>query len=855
MSVLKEAPVVSSSVNTFKCPAPKKPKSNIVGSSNPPEAKKSTKSPLEINAQQKKPKPSKHVKEFNDIFSCYLCHGYLINATTIDNCLHSFCRSCIVNYLLSSSKNNHCPKCGNAERNVNLSNLRRDEQLQSVVYKIVPDLYKKEMERQEHFHKGQNSLKSFAYDDTKFFGVMDLVSLSLEYYTSSAESLNDLPPIRYLQCPFAVTVSNLQKFLCVKYDIDLDKENLTIDIIYEDEVLPSSFMLMDVAYIFNWKKCAPLRLFYRILIKNLCNKLDIKTEREEENLVPKQLDMVVKTVRFKDEDSKNAGNILKSRKSIKLFQNNNNTITNIKTVTEAISPGKQNVLMATFGRKKEVKINKQNNNYTTTFVKDFKSLRSNDICKPVEKKCNSIPLNIKPMVSIPQIEVQRALKHSADAINKLSIKEEKPIEIPKIKIFVPKQVKEEPIDSKMFRKLSIDERPVNENVDLETYVKKIGLQPIDKKIKLSPNTSPSSSCSSSASSVTSSFTFNNNDSEHHHRHSLSSSSSSHKKRKKSKHSKESKDKDSKKRKIHAEISSNNENLKLKVKINHHNHKSSNDKVVKIVEAPILAPAQLSKSAIEKLRCEPPPQPPSHQAPAQKPVPKQCPPITSIKLKDTKLPISPPLPPSLFKTLPHTIQTVTATSTLSPIPPTLTVNRSNVKQITTNTNSKEKFIMPSPPKTMSSSSSSNPIKVNLITSIASEANRQASMKRSISVDETIESKKKIAKMASEEKTRRISFGSLTNQQKPFNNQTKSVNNKLCDDLKKSLSTSNLKLPQPVVLSPTKTTRPPPPTIPLLKIKRSLQLPTSPTNNNEPPGVNYSKIKDKCFIHQPFTLLLH
>ena len=91
MSVLKEAPVVSSSVNMFKCPAPKKMKN--VGT---PEEKKSnikyTKSPLETNAQRK----TKQVRVFNDIFSCYLCHGYLINATTIDNCLHS-CKYLIQN--------------------------------------------------------------------------------------------------------------------------------------------------------------------------------------------------------------------------------------------------------------------------------------------------------------------------------------------------------------------------------------------------------------------------------------------------------------------------------------------------------------------------------------------------------------------------------------------------------------------------------------------------------------------------------------------------------------------------------------------------------------------------------------
>lgn len=617
-----------------------------------------------------------------------------------------------------------------------------------------------------------------------------------------------------------------------------------------NKILPSVFMCSSLSRV-QWNfyyivffsfslylQCAPLRLFYRILIKNLCNKLETKVEqtnveeqREEENVVPKKLDLVVKAVRFKDEDSKTASNILKSRKNIKVFQNNNNSITSIKTVTSTSSPSKQNVLMATFGRKKEVKVNKPNNVYTTTFVKDFKSLRSNDICKPVEK--NNLPSNMKPMVSIPQIEVERALKHT-NAASKIKIKEEKPIDIPRIKICVPKPVKEEPIDTKRFRKLSIDERPVHESVDQETYVRKIGLQPIDKKTKLSPDTSPSSS-SSSASSVTSSFNFNNNKNSEQHRHSLSSStsssSSSHKKRKKSKHSKEFKDKDSsssKKRKIHAEISSSNENLKLKVKINHHNHK---EKTSKSSDSSILAPAQLSPSTIEKIRSEPLALP---TPPAPIPV-KPVPPITAIKLKDTSLPISPPLPPSLFKTVPHTIQTVTATSTLSPIPtPTQmnTVNRSNVKQIT-NINNKEKFTIPSPPKS-SLSSGNVPLK---ITSIASEANRQATLKRSISADETLENTKKMAKMSSDDgkQVRRISFGSLAT---PNSNSSSKTNNKIIDDLKKSLTQSEDKIPQPSNVSnvsPTKATRPPPPTIPLLKIKRSLQPNSTSSNNNEPPGL--------------------
>lgn len=93
----------------------------------------------------------------------------------------------------------------------------------------------------------------------------------MEYYTGTTtaaiamkEGKNDIPPIKYLQCPAAVTVHHLQKFLCSKYNIDLDNEKLTIDIIYEEEILPTTFMLMDVAYTFNWKRVSTTFYFMSV---------------------------------------------------------------------------------------------------------------------------------------------------------------------------------------------------------------------------------------------------------------------------------------------------------------------------------------------------------------------------------------------------------------------------------------------------------------------------------------------------------------------------------------------------------------------------------------------------------------
>lgn len=81
-------------------------------------------------------------------------------------------------------------------------------------------------------------------------------SLSLEYHPNESMSCDKslIPPIRYLQCPAAVTIRHLQRFLSSKFNLNLDSKNVTIEIIYENEVLSITDSLMDVAYSFNWKR-------------------------------------------------------------------------------------------------------------------------------------------------------------------------------------------------------------------------------------------------------------------------------------------------------------------------------------------------------------------------------------------------------------------------------------------------------------------------------------------------------------------------------------------------------------------------------------------------------------------------
>lgn len=221
----------------------------------------------------------------NPCLTCKLCKGYLVDAMTLVKCLHSFCRSCILKHLETGHA---CPVCDLRLSKINMeSHLVKDDTLQNVVYKAVPGLYQKEMKRRRDFYatKGSKADQASLSPEQKgeldssssgriIFSPDEAVSLSLEYKpivdvkaepeASSAGPSSQAfkePTKRYLNCPAAVTIALLQKFLRMKYSISA---RYKVDILYMDDVLWSHYMLMDVAYIYSWKRDMPLRLFYRV---------------------------------------------------------------------------------------------------------------------------------------------------------------------------------------------------------------------------------------------------------------------------------------------------------------------------------------------------------------------------------------------------------------------------------------------------------------------------------------------------------------------------------------------------------------------------------------------------------------
>ncbi|XP_031705909.1 polycomb complex protein BMI-1-A [Anarrhichthys ocellatus] len=233
------------------------------------------------------------ITELNPHLMCVLCGGYFIDATTIIECLHSFCKMCIVRYLEASK---YCPICDvQVHKTKPLLNIRSDKTLQDIVYKLVPGLFKNEMKRRRDFYaehpvdasNGSNEDRGEVADEDKRIITDDeIISLSIEFFDhcrlggsledKQSKDQNMVANKRYLQCPAAMTVMHLRKFLRSKMDIP---NAYQVEVMYEDEPLKDYYTLMDIAYIYTWRRNGPLPLKYRV--RPNCKKMKVSHAQQE----------------------------------------------------------------------------------------------------------------------------------------------------------------------------------------------------------------------------------------------------------------------------------------------------------------------------------------------------------------------------------------------------------------------------------------------------------------------------------------------------------------------------------------------------------------------------------------------
>ncbi|XP_072026126.1 polycomb group RING finger protein 3-like [Amphiura filiformis] len=208
--------------------------------------------------------------DINEQICCKLCNGYFIDATTITECLHTFCKSCLVKYL---DDNNTCPTCNIViHQSHPLNYVGFDRTMQDIVYKLVPNLQINETTREREFYEsfGKQEPEDKLLDndidgnsdapkeegDNDYHRNDEQVKICLECNT------NQLRPLRkkFIRISAQATVNHIKKFVAKKLHMDGCHQ---LDILCNEEILGKDHTLKFVC-VTRWRtKQYPLMLHYR----------------------------------------------------------------------------------------------------------------------------------------------------------------------------------------------------------------------------------------------------------------------------------------------------------------------------------------------------------------------------------------------------------------------------------------------------------------------------------------------------------------------------------------------------------------------------------------------------------------
>lgn len=215
------------------------------------------------------------LKTLNNHITCKICKGYLIDATTVTECLHTFCKSCLVKHL---EDNNTCPTCEIViHQSYPLQYISYDRTMQDIVYKLVPNLQYNEMKRERDFYRRKglpcpkvhnpgllnekdagSKASSSKEDEADCHRSDEQVNLLLE---SDSVQLKQMRR-KFIRCSSQATITHLKKFIAKKLFNNIDRYK-EIEILCNQEILGKDHTLKFV-YVTRWRfKEPPLKLYYR----------------------------------------------------------------------------------------------------------------------------------------------------------------------------------------------------------------------------------------------------------------------------------------------------------------------------------------------------------------------------------------------------------------------------------------------------------------------------------------------------------------------------------------------------------------------------------------------------------------
>lgn len=197
----------------------------------------------------------------NEHISCLICKGYLIEATTIIECLHTFCRTCIVKHL---KEHNTCPKCKQViHQSHPLNYISFDRTMQDIVYKLVPSL-ERPKDNNNNLAKNESKNQTYYNENIDYHRNDEQINIQIMPHSSF-----DVKPLRrpYLRVSSLATVTHLKKFISLKLYGDADRYK-EFDLLCNDNILGNDHNLKFIS-VTEWRtKVPPVIIKYRPLLED-----------------------------------------------------------------------------------------------------------------------------------------------------------------------------------------------------------------------------------------------------------------------------------------------------------------------------------------------------------------------------------------------------------------------------------------------------------------------------------------------------------------------------------------------------------------------------------------------------------
>ncbi|KAL9983997.1 hypothetical protein ACROYT_G006249 [Oculina patagonica] len=211
------------------------------------------------------------LQDLNSFITCELCRGYLIKPTTITECLHTFCRSCIMKYL-QDSDDNKCPTCSIQIHETNpFDLLRPDKTLEDVIYKLmsrdekensVNNTTLKNQRKTKEVEEIKENVPDYAAEPVskriKISAVEENFHRDDPQIGVCLECLNDTSvqeqPVRelvrkYIRCSSRLTIAQIKKFLKVKLDLRTADQ---VEVMCNGEIMGKDHTL-EFVYMTRWR--------------------------------------------------------------------------------------------------------------------------------------------------------------------------------------------------------------------------------------------------------------------------------------------------------------------------------------------------------------------------------------------------------------------------------------------------------------------------------------------------------------------------------------------------------------------------------------------------------------------------